>query len=133
MSLIPSPSALTKPFWDATASHKLVRPVCRQCGKNFFTPQIACPRCRSQDWEWVESNGKGTVYSAVVVYRPPEPGFSVPYILAIVNLDEGWNMLSNIVNCPISMKLEDKAVRLCWQQKMGDFTLPTFQLAEGAL
>jgi uncharacterized OB-fold protein len=93
----PEPSPLTAPFWAAAAERRLVRPYCPACDASFFTPQIACPRCLSTEWEYRESSGRGTVYSATVVHRAPYPGFTSPYHVAIVDLDEGWQMLTNVV------------------------------------
>lgn len=93
----PDPSPLTEPFWAAARERRLVRPYCPACDRSFFTPQIACPRCLSTAWEYRESSGRGTVYSATVVHRAPYPGFTSPYHVAIVDLDEGWQMLSNVV------------------------------------
>lgn len=97
-----TPTALTQPFWDAAVRHVLVRQQCNACGTSFFTPQIAFCKCHSEDWQWATSSGKGTLYSATRVYKAPVPNFPVPYALAIVELDEGWNMLSNVVNTPPS-------------------------------
>lgn len=93
----PDPSPLTEPFWAAARERRLVRPYCGACDQSFFTPQLACPRCLSTEWEYRESSGRGTVYSATVVHRAPYPGFTSPYHVAIVDLDEGWSMLSNLV------------------------------------
>jgi uncharacterized protein len=92
----PSASPLTEPFWEAARRHELVRPVCRACGKSFFTPQIACPHCTSEEWDYRVSSGRGVVYSATLVHRAPFDGFDVPYELAIIDLAEGWSMLGNI-------------------------------------
>lgn len=94
----PDPSPLTEPFWAAARQRRLVRPYCPACDHSFFTPQIACPRCLSTDWEYRESSGRGVVYSATVVHRAPYPGFTSPYHVAIVDLEEGWQMLTNIVD-----------------------------------
>lgn len=94
----PDPSPLTEPFWAAARERRLVRPYCPACDHSFFTPQIACPRCLSTDWEYRESSGRGVVYSATVVHRAPYPGFTSPYHVAIVDLEEGWQMLTNIVD-----------------------------------
>jgi uncharacterized OB-fold protein len=93
---LPEPSALTAPFWEAAARHVLVRPVCRSCGRSFFTPQAACTFCLSTDWSYEPSSGRGTVYSATLVHRPPFPDMDAPFRLAIVDLDEGWSMLTNL-------------------------------------
>lgn len=90
-------SALTRPFWDACAEGRLVRPVCDRCGCNFFTPSYACPACQSEGWTYQESDGLGHVYSHTTIYRGPDPSWSVPYVLAIVDLAEGWSMLSRLI------------------------------------
>lgn len=88
---------LTAQFWAAASRRELVRPVCDDCGQNFFTPQIACPACLSENWTYCASSGRGAVYSATVVHKAPSPGFEVPFALAVVDLEEGWSMLANLV------------------------------------
>lgn len=127
------PSTLTRPFWDAAARHILVRQQCTDCGTNFFTPQIACPSCLSERWTWAPSSGEGVIYSATVVHKPPEPGIDVPYVLAIVTLSEGWNMVTNVVDCRPEDARIGSAVRVSWQRKIGAFVVPTFTLVTGAL
>lgn len=129
----PSPSGLTRPFWEAAKSRTLVRPQCTRCGANFFTPQLACPRCLSEAWSWAPSTGEGVIHSAVVVHRPPDPGIEVPYVLAIVLLNEGWNMLTNIVGCDPAEARVGKRVRVNWDRQVGEFTIPTFELVCGAV
>lgn len=117
---------LTAPFWEAATGRVLVRPVCRACGRNFFTPQIACPSCLSEDWGYVPSSGRGTVYSATVVHKAPSPEFEVPYRLAVIDLDEGWSMLASL--------LDDSGigapVEVAWISRNGR-ALPAFRGATG--
>jgi uncharacterized protein len=89
-------SALTDGFWKAAERRELVRPVCRDCGRNFFTPQVACPGCLSENWSYEPSSGRGRVYSATVVHKASTPGVDVPFHLGIVDLDEGWSMLTTL-------------------------------------
>src|SRR5207245_2583661 len=72
-------NGLTAGFWSAAARRELVRPVCRDCGRSFFTPQIACPRCLSENWAYETSCGRGVVYSSTTVHKAPSPDFSVPF------------------------------------------------------
>lgn len=95
-----SGSPLTGEFWAAVDRGELLRPVCRRCGRSFFTPQVVCPFCRSPEWGYEPSSGRGTVYSYTVVHRPPEPAFDSPYVPAIVDVAEGWSLLTWIVGCP---------------------------------
>lgn len=127
MLAAPNPSALTRPFWDAAKKHILVRPVCSQCGTNFFTPQIACPKCLSESWSWQESSGQGVLYSATVVHKPPYPGIEVPYVFAIVALDEGWSMLANILGCEPREARIGMRVRVNWQRRLGEYVIPNFE------
>lgn len=89
--------ALTDEFWASCRNGKLVRPVCDDCGTNFFTPQWCCPSCHSESWTYVPSNGRGTVYSFTVVHRAPTEDFATPYVLAIVQMDEGWHLMTRLV------------------------------------
>lgn len=90
---------LTGAFWDAVDDGVLTRPVCHRCRHSFFTPRIACPRCQSAEWAYEPSSGRGRVYSHTTIHRPPDDRFAAPYVLAIVDLEEGWSMLSWIVDC----------------------------------
>ena len=87
---------LTAPFWAACTRGELVRPLCLACDRSFFTPRWSCPHCRSTDWEYRRSSGRGSVYSSTVVHRGPDASWPTPYVLAIVDLDEGWSMLSRL-------------------------------------
>ncbi len=92
--------ALTGEFWAALDRGELLRPVCARCARSFFTPQVVCAHCGWGQWSYEPSEGRGTIYSFTVVHRPPEPSFEVPYVLAIVDVTEGWSLLTWIVDCP---------------------------------
>jgi uncharacterized OB-fold protein len=122
---VPAPTDLTREFWEAARRQTLVRPVCAECGCSFFTPQVACPNCLSERWAWTASSGRGRVYSFTVCHRAPTPGFDVPYVLAIVDLEEGWSMLSNVEGCEprdVHIGLE---VAVAWKP-VADVVLPVF-------
>ena len=95
---IPRPTKLSRPFWDATARHELVLQRCTIDGHYEWTPQFACSKCLNESLEWVAVTGLGKVYSYSVVHRPQGPEFEVPYIVAIVELDEGPRMLTSLVD-----------------------------------
>lgn len=117
-------AALTEEFWAAAARRELVRPVCRDCGRNFFTPQIACPACLSENWTYEPSTGRGRVYSATVVHKASTPGVAVPFHLGIVDLDEGWSMLSTLVG--EQLPAIDAPVEVTWVEQDGR-TVPAFR------
>jgi uncharacterized OB-fold protein len=96
----PVPTRLTEPFWEGTRQGVLRVQRCRDCGHWRWTPLLACPRCWSENGEWAETRGLGTVYSYTVVHRAVDPAqFRAPYVVAIVRLDEGPHLLTNIVGC----------------------------------
>jgi uncharacterized protein len=120
------PPPLTAGFWAAARLRTLVRPVCSACGKNFFSPQIACPRCLSQEWTYEPSSGHGTVYSATVVHRAPYPGVTAPYRLAIIDLEEGWSMLATVDGDPHQPLAIGTPVEVGWRRAMDDKVIPVF-------
>jgi uncharacterized OB-fold protein len=95
---LPAVTLLTRPFWDAAAEGRLLLPRCNACGRHFFRPEVACTHCFATDWQWAEASGRGTLYSYTVVHRAPAPGFAVPLALAIVELEEGPAVFSNLVD-----------------------------------
>jgi uncharacterized OB-fold protein len=128
----PAVTALTAPFWAAARDGELVRPVCGECGSSFFTPQIACPRCLSEDWIYEPSSGRGDVYSSTVVHRAPLPGFEPPYRIAIIDLEEGWSMLSNIVPAGEQPIPIGTPVEVAFVVVDDALTLPAFRVSEVA-
>ncbi|MCU1495896.1 MAG: hypothetical protein JWO62_3660 [Acidimicrobiaceae bacterium] len=123
---------LTAPFWEATARHELVRPVCGSCGRSFFVPQYLCPHCGSENWEYEPSDGRGTVASYTVVHRAPDPRFETPYVVAVVDLvEEGWSLMTNIVGVPGEEVEIGMPVEVSWIEFEGD-TLPGFTPREKA-
>ena len=94
---LPRPTKLSKPYWEACRSGKLTVQQCQDCDTFVFIPQPCCGNCLSENLEWVESCGRGTLYSFTTVYRPQQPEFEVPYTVVVVELEEGYFMLSNLV------------------------------------
>ena len=123
----PALNQLTSEFWEQTNSKKLVRPVCDNCGNNFFSPQLLCPYCHQENWRYQESSGEGTIYSYTVIHRPPDDTFQSPLIVADIELDEGWRMFSWIIECsPKEVDISLK-VNVCFKEFSGR-TLPVFTL-----
>jgi len=98
---LPHVTALARPFWQGTREHELRLQRCRACGSFQFPPQVLCRSCLTEEQDWTATSGKATVYSFVVQHRPATPAFvdDVSYVVAVVELDEGPLMLTNIVGC----------------------------------
>lgn len=98
---LPKPSKWSKPFWDGAKQHKLLLKKCRNCGHIDHPPYLYCTNCSSEDCDWVEASGKGTLYAfAVNTYGVPFPFMEdLPYVVALIDLPEGPRMISNVVEC----------------------------------
>ena len=125
----PHPSPLTQPYWDGCARHELLFQRCGTCGMATHTPAYMCAHCASQDLSWVHSGGLGEIYSWTTVWRPQAPTFQVPYVAIIVEMDEGWQILSNLIGCePDAVEIGTR-VEVVFREMQGGFTLPYFRPA----
>jgi uncharacterized OB-fold protein len=103
---LPKPSPTSRPFWEAARKHELTLQRCGGCGKFIYYPRDRCPHCFSDNLSWNRVTGRGTLYSYTVVHRASSRAFAdAPYVLAIVELDEGPRMTTNIVAPPESLKV----------------------------
>src|ERR1039458_4027503 len=108
----PKPTPETQHFWDGTRVNELRLQRCDACAHIYFPPRPFCPACASRKVSVFKATGKARLYSYVIHHRPV-PGFTPPYAIAVVELDEGPRMMSNIIDCPqtpealeLDMKLE---------------------------
>ena len=125
----PMNETLSAPFWEATKRHELVMPRCRTCSKIFFYPREQCPNCYSTDLDWTQVSGKGRLYSFTVVHQTAHPAFQPesPHIYAIVQLNEGPRMPSNLIGCEIEDARIDMAVEAVFDDASDDYTLVKFK------
>ena len=125
--ILPNISELTRPWWEACRAGRLLLPRCKDCGKHFFRPEVACTHCFSLDWEWIEASGRGTLYSYSEVHRAPVPGFKTPVTFAIVDLEEGPAMFSNVVECAPDRLRIGMQLQVVFDQLTTEVTLPKFR------
>ena len=124
---MPEPSWLSQPFWDRANKGILSRQRCVDCQFEMFPPQFACRRCLSTNLEWAASTGLGRLYSFTVLCMAPDGSpLPEPKILADVNLEEGWHMMTNIVDCPPEHVACGMAVAVTWQRLSTTINLPVF-------
>jgi uncharacterized OB-fold protein len=124
---MPVPTPLSEPFWEACRRGVLTYVRCRACGHHFFPPASACIRCLSVDLEWAVSAGKGIVNTYTTIRKEPSPGFPLPSVLAIVDLDEGYCMFSDIVDCEPEDVRCDMPVEVVFDDISDEITLPMFR------
>ncbi len=126
---LPKPSPTSRPFWDAAKRHELMLQRCGACGKFIYYPRPRCPHCFSNRLEWNRCSGKGKLYSFTVVRRAASRAFAdAPYVLAIVELDEGPRMTTNIAAPPEQLRV-DMPVTVFFDDVTPDRTLVKFKPA----
>lgn len=124
---LPQPTALSKPHWDGCRQGVLRVQRCADCASFVFVPQPVCTGCLGTNLEWVESSGRGTLYSYTTVHRPQRPVFEVPYVVAIVELEEGWKMLTNLIGVePESVEI-GMPLEVAFETMSDEITLPFFR------
>jgi uncharacterized OB-fold protein len=126
----PRPAPESVPYWEGARDHRLLIPHCHGCGQFWFPPSRRCPHCLSSDFAWEQVSGRGLIYSFVVFHRVYHPAFEadVPYVVAIVELDEGPRLLSNIVGtAPDNLRCNMRVAVVF--EDCGEFTLPKFAVA----
>ena len=114
-------------FWSGLREHKLLIQRCTGCGALRNPPRPMCPKCRSLDWEAVESSGRGTVYSYAMPHR--FPFFDYPYIVVLVELAEGVRLVSNLCDVGPADVTVGMPVEVCYQTFDNDLVLHQFRPA----
>jgi uncharacterized OB-fold protein len=123
---------LTKPYWEAAKRHELVCQRCVACANWIFYPREQCPICFSKRLEFAPVSGRGRVYAFTIVSQPADRAFEddAPYVYAIVQLDEGPRMPTNIVGCAPEDVTVDMPVTVTFDDVSADWTLPKFEPAK---
>jgi len=120
----PEPNPETQAFWDAAKEGKLLIKHCRACGELHYYPRALCPFCFSEQTEWREAKGRGTIYSYSVMRRAP-----VPYAIAYVTLEEGPTMMTGLVDCDFDRLKIGQNVKLVFKPTQGGPPVPMFTTA----
>src|SRR3990170_4724400 len=119
---VPTPSPDTQRYWEGCKSHELWLPFC---------PRRFCPECFGWDIEWRRASGRGKVYSYAIQYRAFHPGWSdkTPYVTALVELDEGPRLYTNLIDVePDPKNIQcDMAVEVVFEEISEEIALPKFR------
>ena len=128
---MPQPTPESKPFFDALKERRLLIQRCEECGLGYYYPRPFCPACLSDRVEWEQASGRGKLYSFVINQRAA-PGFVAPYIIAVVELEEGPRMMTNLVDIEPDPELVrcEMPVEIVFDDVDDDFTLPRFRPIE---
>lgn len=125
---VPVANADSLTYWNAAREDRLVIRKCKGCGELHFMPRHLCPHCWSDQLEWVDAKGTGSIHSFTIVRRASDPAFAslVPYVVALVDLDEGPRMMANILGPDaLSAAIGDR-VQVGFQARGDDAKVPQF-------
>ena len=119
----------SRPFWEGCRQGKLLLQYCDRCQQYQFYPRLYCMRCEAENPRWVEASGRGVIYSYTIIRQNKSPEFAkdTPYNVAIVQLEEGPRMLSNIVDiAPAELRVE-LPVTVVFDRVSDTISLPRFR------
>jgi uncharacterized OB-fold protein len=119
------------PWWQAAAEHRLVVQHCTACDHTRHPPAPLCPECRSTESDWKEIPGRGEVYTYTIVHRPIAAGQDLPYLVAVISLEEsgGLRMISNLVDVSPEAVEIGLPVEVVWEDMSANFAVPRFRPA----
>lgn len=128
---VPRHYTFSEPYWDGTREKKLLLQYCRKSGQYQFYPRPVSIFSGTRDLEWREVSGRGQVFSWTVAHiaRPPFAGHT-PYLVATVTLDEGVNVIANLINCPLDRVAIGLRVRPAWTPLPDGTNLLLFEPAD---
>ncbi len=129
----PRPAPESLPYWQAARDHRLALPKCEACEKFWFPPTRTCPHCLSTNFSFQNVSGKGKIFSFVTYHRVYRPAFEadVPYVVALVELDEGPRLLTNILGIPHDQVTCEMRVEVTFDDYDEDISIPKFKPIKG--
>lgn len=130
--ILPEPTPETRHFWDGCKEGELRLQRCVACTESYFPPRPFCPKCGNREVEVYKASGRGVLWSYVINHRPRPDMGTEPYAIAVVKLDEGPTMMTNIVDCPQTPEALqlDMPLKVSFAKQTDDITLPLFAPAE---
>jgi len=126
---VPLPGPISEPFFEGAKRHELMLMRCSSCGVYRLAERPSCPECWSDDYEWVKGSGRGSIYSYVIMHQQLHPAFAddIPYNVAVVELEEGPRMVSNIIGCGNEELHVGQPVEVVFDNITEDCTIPRFR------
>ena len=119
-------------FWEGVEKSELCIQRCKACGTLRHPPRPMCSSCRSLEWDSVIASGRGEVYSFVVHHHPPVPGFDPPFVVAVVQLEEGTRIIGNVIDIdPADVRI-GMPVQVCFVPVHDEWTLPLWRRREAS-
>lgn len=126
--LEPPASEAAAPFWQATRERRLVLPWCSACEQPIWYPREVCPACLGTTIEWRDASGLGVIYACTVEHHSQTSALEAPYVVALIELDEGVRLMSNVVGGPSQEVVVGDRVGVTWEPLSDGRHLPLFEL-----
>lgn len=133
----PMVDQFTHPWWQACTEHRLTVQRCGHCKHAQHPPAPLCSECHSKDLAQVEVNGNGTIYTYTIAHQPVSPDQSLPFVIAVIELDtsdadcgNAVRIMSNIVDCDPESLAIDQAVHVAWETMSEFVSIPRFKLVD---
>jgi uncharacterized OB-fold protein len=126
---LPTPDLETQPFWDGCRAGRFLIRHCESCGVDHFYPRPFCPKCWSDAVVWKDAAGTGTLYTYSIVRQNDLPPFPdrVPYVVAIVELDEGPRVMTNVEGCEFDALAIGMRLHVDFKDIADDVSIPVFR------
>ncbi len=128
MKVLPVPDELTAPYWEAAREHRLAIQRCA-CGRLSHPPVARCPECAGNAFTWPTTSGLGIVYAFTIVHHSVHPvsAGATPYVIALVALDEGPRLVTNVRGCAPETVQVGMQVEVAFDDVTESVTLPQFE------
>ncbi len=129
---MPASNPETAPFWEACREQRLLIQHCSHCDQYQFYPRMLCVNCMQANPDWYQASGRGKVKSWTVVRTPVSPAYAdmTPYVIALIELDEGPTMMSQLRDCADSSLQSGMRVKVVFEAWSEQITMPLFIPAE---
>ncbi|MEM8562095.1 MAG: Zn-ribbon domain-containing OB-fold protein [Pseudomonadota bacterium] len=130
MRILPHPTVLTRPYWEGAKAGKLMLQYCEHCGDYQFYPRIICSNCGGDNPVWREASGRGRIASFTVVRHPVSAAYETPYLVALIDLEEGPRMMSSLIEVePDAVSIGDQVV-VAFEAWSDEIDMPVFRPAK---
>lgn len=128
---LPRPTPETAAYWEGCRNRELLLQCCRQCGSYQFYPRVICTTCTGNELEWAKSTGRGKILTFTVVRRAVSEAYvaDVPYVIALIELEEGPIMMSVVEGCDFGDLETGMPVEVFFDKWSDEITMPKFRPA----
>jgi uncharacterized protein len=132
---LPPMDAQSRWWWQACHDGQLLLQQCELCGHLQHYPRLLCLECGTDRLTHTKASGLGTVSSFTIIRRAVSAAFEadVPYVVALIELAEGPTIMANIVNSPVDAVTIGAPVRVTFERRTEEVSIPQFELAERLL